>query len=246
MIPTAPPSTSTKRKEKNRPCKRGSLDSFVINSANTFHKSFKRKFDDKSEPQSSSRVRSLYLPLHCSDCLIFNVGVELLAQCISFLDPSEAFIFLSMPLSKTWYCTFIAPQDLWKILFVSGPFYATEKSCSSIVNYRSMYTFLVQGKNCLDKIKEAAKSSTQNTSIRKSNLNQIEVAAESTAKIAKEHKIYGNRIGIPVNKIYKDLQDLVCKEIDCSISAVKNWSAAFPGVLGIQVSLNFKQLSSKI
>jgi len=65
-------------------------------------------------------------------------------------------------------------------------------------------------------------------------------------QIAKENKIYGNRIGIPVNKIYKDLQDSVCKEIDCSISAVKNWSAAFPGVLGIQVSLNFKQFSSKI
>ena len=58
------------------------------------------------------------------EATIYSLGHDAMANIASFLHPQETHTFLTTPLSKTWLQTFTAPQELWKILCTSKPFYA--------------------------------------------------------------------------------------------------------------------------
>mmetsp|Transcript_4735 Transcript_4735/g.8426 ORF Transcript_4735/g.8426 Transcript_4735/m.8426 type:complete len:1499 (+) Transcript_4735:34-4530(+) len=55
---------------------------------------------------------------------IYSLGQDVMAQVMLFLEPPEVHTFLTSPLSKTWLVTYTAPQELWKVLCTSKPFYA--------------------------------------------------------------------------------------------------------------------------
>jgi len=56
--------------------------------------------------------------------LFYNLGADVMACIMSYLEPETAHTILSMPLSKTWRSAFTLPQDLWKVLCLSAPFHA--------------------------------------------------------------------------------------------------------------------------
>jgi len=58
------------------------------------------------------------------EATIYSLGHDAMANIASFLHPQETHSFLTTPLSKTWLQTYTAPQELWKILCTSKPFYA--------------------------------------------------------------------------------------------------------------------------
>jgi len=55
---------------------------------------------------------------------IYSLGQDVMAQVMAFLEPPEVHSFLTTPFSKTWLITYTLPQELWKILCTSKPFYA--------------------------------------------------------------------------------------------------------------------------
>jgi len=55
---------------------------------------------------------------------IYYVGVDMMASCLSYLEPVEAHSILTMPLSQAWRSAFALPQDLWKVLCLLDPFNA--------------------------------------------------------------------------------------------------------------------------
>lgn len=55
---------------------------------------------------------------------IFQMSSDIMAQCMSFLDPPEVHDLLTSPLSKKWRSVFVMPQDLWRVLCLTKPFYA--------------------------------------------------------------------------------------------------------------------------
>jgi hypothetical protein len=58
------------------------------------------------------------------DTLIYSLGADVMALVVSFLEVPESHTFLTSPLSKTWLEAYTVPQELWKILCTSKPFYA--------------------------------------------------------------------------------------------------------------------------
>lgn len=56
--------------------------------------------------------------------LFYNLGADVMACIMSYLEPDAAHTILEMPLSKTWRSAFTLPQDLWKVLCLSAPFHA--------------------------------------------------------------------------------------------------------------------------
>ena len=54
---------------------------------------------------------------------IYDIGSDIMVQILFFLTHVETHKFLTMPLSKKWCETYMFPQDLWKILCLSPPFY---------------------------------------------------------------------------------------------------------------------------
>lgn len=58
------------------------------------------------------------------EATIYSLGHDAMANIASFLHPQETHSFLTTPFSKTWLQTYTAPQELWKILCTSKPFYA--------------------------------------------------------------------------------------------------------------------------
>jgi len=110
---------------------------------------------------------------------IYCIGTDAMAAVMAFLEPPEVHTVLSMPLSKTWRSVFTAPQELWKILCLEGPFYAkidddqpdsdSENSsvcsfpvCSNAESrhifgrYRLLYTSFVRCMRYLARIKDDA------------------------------------------------------------------------------------------
>jgi hypothetical protein len=55
---------------------------------------------------------------------IYDVGVDIMSTILSYLEPVEVNAFILMPLSKTWRQTYTIPDDLWRVLCLSKPFYA--------------------------------------------------------------------------------------------------------------------------
>ena len=110
---------------------------------------------------------------------IYLLGHDVMAQVASFLEPPEAYSFLTTPLSKTWLVAYTAPQELWKILCTSAPFYAKldyengggssdSSSCSSFPmcndmemrhlfgRYRLLYTSFVRCMKYLNRLQDDA------------------------------------------------------------------------------------------
>ena len=106
---------------------------------------------------------------------IFSLGQDIMAQVVSYLDPPEAHSFLTTPLSKAWLVTYTAPQELWKILCTSKPFYAkldgedgsSDSSCSFPIcndlqmrqlfgKYRLLYTSFVRCMKYLNRLQDDA------------------------------------------------------------------------------------------
>ena len=56
--------------------------------------------------------------------LLYNFGADVMASIMSYMDAETAHTVLIMPLSKTWRSAYTLPQDVWKILCLSAPFYA--------------------------------------------------------------------------------------------------------------------------
>ena len=55
---------------------------------------------------------------------LYLIGPDILSECMAHLSPPEVLRFLTMPLSKTFRKTFTSPEDIWRALCVSGPFFA--------------------------------------------------------------------------------------------------------------------------
>ena len=74
---------------------------------------------------------------------IYSFGRDVIVQVVQFLEPPEILTFLTAPLSKTWLVTYTAPQELWKILCSSRPFYAKidESICDSESSDNSSSSF---------------------------------------------------------------------------------------------------------
>jgi hypothetical protein len=73
---------------------------------------------------------------------IFNIGVNSLANCLSFLDQAEVLPFITSPLSKTWKKVYCNQGYLWKALYISEPFYAKENIVEG--QFRLLYTRFVR------------------------------------------------------------------------------------------------------
>jgi len=56
--------------------------------------------------------------------VIYDMGTDVMANIMSYLEPEAVHTILGMPLSKTWRSAFTVPQDLWKVLCLSPPFHA--------------------------------------------------------------------------------------------------------------------------
>jgi len=55
---------------------------------------------------------------------LYDFGVDIMANILTYLEPVDTYALLSKPLSKEFRMTFNLPQDLWKVLCLSEPFYA--------------------------------------------------------------------------------------------------------------------------
>ena len=110
-----------------------------------------------------------------SNHILFDLSVDNIGTIMSFLDPREVHVLMTMPVSKTWRQTFTIPQDIWKILCISEPFYArvaenpndnSDNSFSSfprceegrhlIGRYRLLYTSFIRCMKYLARIKDDA------------------------------------------------------------------------------------------
>jgi len=100
---------------------------------------------------------------------ILNIGRDVMASILSYLEPSQVLSFVMMPLSKKWRSTYSQSEDLWKILCLTEPFnanyedIAVEKHSSTFLfcndfennmgRYRVVYTSFVQCWRYLECIK---------------------------------------------------------------------------------------------
>ena len=156
---------------------------------------------------SSSNIEKSLASLHANNTYnmrfdktpIHNVGVDAMANILSYLKPVEAYRTLSAPLSKAFRQSFSKPQDVWKILCFSEPFHAAldykknkgsgDESSSSypmcndievrhiLGRYRLLFTSFVRCVTYLDRIKNdtlcarAQQQSDQNYQNNASNPN---------------------------------------------------------------------------
>ena len=124
---------------------------------------------------------------------IYSLGPDVMASVVSYLEPPEAHSFLTTPLSKAWLVTYTAPQELWKILCTSKPFYAkldeserdsSDSSCSFPVcndlemrhlfgRYRLLYTSFVRCMKYLNRLQDDALNGRTPTSYVNSNQTDI-------------------------------------------------------------------------
>jgi len=93
---------------------------------------------------------------------IFSIGVDSLANCLSFLDPAEVLPFVTFPLSKTWKEVYCDQGYLWKVLCISEPFYAkesiVEEDEEDYYQFRLLYTRFVR---CITYLKRIRSSDPQ-------------------------------------------------------------------------------------
>ena len=110
---------------------------------------------------------------------ILNVGCDIMAHVLTFLQPPEILNVLTMPLSKVWRQNFTCQAELWRVLCLVEPFKAKiadedaddSSSADSFYNpaqnedyfdrrlldrYRLLYTSFVRCMNYLSQIREDA------------------------------------------------------------------------------------------
>jgi hypothetical protein len=103
---------------------------------------------------------------------IFSLGCDMMAHCVTFLEPLEVHSLLTMPLSKQWRNEFTASFNLWRVLCLMEPFKAkygpddvdsTDESSSSFPpqrhvfgKYRLLYTSFIRCLRYLNQIKDDA------------------------------------------------------------------------------------------
>jgi len=56
--------------------------------------------------------------------VIYDIGADVMACIMSYIEPEAVHTILGMPLSKTWRSAFTVSQDVWKVLCLSAPFHA--------------------------------------------------------------------------------------------------------------------------
>jgi hypothetical protein len=129
----------------------------------------------------------------CPTTPLYDLGVDAMAKVLSYLHPIEVYRFASMPLSKTFNSTYSKPEDLWKVLSLSEPFYAkAEKAngeddddsicsypiCRSlelkhiIGRYRLLYSSFIKCVRYLDRIKEDAQAGKVPAAVYSSNTEE--------------------------------------------------------------------------
>jgi len=88
----------------------------------------------KTIPLTNTKVETMPLSSLCdmdwmqsmstvNNTPIYNVGVDMMSNIMRYLDPTEVHYSLTLPLSKTWRRNFTTPQNLWKVLCLSEPFF---------------------------------------------------------------------------------------------------------------------------
>eukprot|EP00978_Attheya_sp_CCMP212_P027003 scaffold89939_cov54-Attheya_sp.AAC.1 len=107
---------------------------------------------------------------------IFSLGTDTMAQCLSFLEPSEVYSLLTVPISREWRRCFTVPKELWRVLCLSEPFNAkldaggddelfddsSDSSCQDheikhlFGKFRLLYTSFVRCTRYLARIKDDA------------------------------------------------------------------------------------------
>ena len=85
-----------------------------------------RKELDSNFKNAMKRTKTLDNSLISNSSPIYDVGVDVMANILSYLKPVQAYSILSLPISKTFQSTFSNPQDLWRVLCLSAPFYAKQ------------------------------------------------------------------------------------------------------------------------
>jgi hypothetical protein len=140
----------------------------------------------------------------CPTTPLYDLGVDAMAKVLSYLHPIEVYRFASMPLSKTFNSTYSKPEDLWKVLSLSEPFYAkAEKAngeeedddsicsypiCKSlelkhiIGRYRLLYSSFIKCVRYLDRIKEDAQAGKVPAAVYSSN-NEENVSFEQNSSL---------------------------------------------------------------
>ena len=166
-----------------------------LSTADAFTSTTSSKMDKQGvkfcEGKSNHGMRDISLNEEAS---IYLLGHDVMAQVASYLEPPEAYSFLTTPLSKTWLVTYTAPQELWKILCTSAPFYAKlddengssdSSSCSSFPmcndmemrhlfgRYRLLYTSFVRCMKYLNRLQDDALNGRAPTLYANSNQNDI-------------------------------------------------------------------------
>lgn len=88
-----------------------------------------KNYDDDMDRKPSAKLAAS--TSNGTDCsLIYgkppllSLSCDLMAHCMSYLEPPIVHALLTMPLSKDWHQSFTRPQDLWRILCVTKPFHA--------------------------------------------------------------------------------------------------------------------------
>lgn len=125
---------------------------------------------------------------------IYSLGHDAMANIASFLEPQETHSFLTTPFSKTWLETYTAPQELWKILCTSKPFFAMlpnssesgdDASTSSYPlcndlqmkhlfgRYRLLYSSFVRCMKYLNRLQDDALNGREPSITMKSNPNDM-------------------------------------------------------------------------
>ena len=128
------------------------------------------------------------------EATIYSLGHDAMANIASFLEPQETHSFLTTPFSKTWLETYTAPQELWKILCTSKPFFAMlpnssesgdDASTSSYPlcndlqmkhlfgRYRLLYSSFVRCMKYLNRLQDDALNGREPSITMKSNPNDM-------------------------------------------------------------------------
>jgi len=128
------------------------------------------------------------------DSVIYSLGTDVMAQIMSFLEPPEVHSFLTTPFSKSWLETYTNPQELWKVLCSSKPFYAkldesdygsSDASTSSyplcndleryhlVGQFRLLFTSFVKCMKYLERIKDDALNGRTPSAYNNGNQNEI-------------------------------------------------------------------------
>jgi hypothetical protein len=142
------------------------------------HRPHQSLLRDNYESALVKRAATEKKPVANQGVPIFSLGCDMMAHCLTFLEPLEVHSLLTTPLSKQWSNEFTTSQDLWRVLCLMEPFKAkygpedldTDESASSFASksgpdtdvkhlfgrYRLLYTSFIRCLRYLTQIKDDA------------------------------------------------------------------------------------------